>query len=92
MHQQNLQPRKYQKHEEKAIFLYPQSENQHLHSKGSSILHLIHLFERKTHMRYYIPLREKMPHAEKRPSALMIPLWIWLGVIALLVLVVLALR
>ena len=43
-------------------------------------------------MRYYIPLREKLPHVEKRPSALVIPLWVWLGLVALLVLMVLALR
>ena len=43
-------------------------------------------------MRYYIPMREKTPVEEKRPSALVIPLWVWLGLIALLVLVVLALR
>lgn len=43
-------------------------------------------------MRYYIPLREKTPREEKRPSALIIPLWVWLGLIAILVLMVLALR
>jgi hypothetical protein len=43
-------------------------------------------------MRYYVPLRKKAPLAEKRPSALVIPLWIWLGLVALLVLMVLALR
>ena len=43
-------------------------------------------------MRYYIPLRAKQPHEEKRPSALAIPLWVWLGAIALVGLVVLLLR
>lgn len=43
-------------------------------------------------MRYYLPLRTKAPHEEKRPSALIIPLWVWIGVVALLVLAVLALR
>jgi hypothetical protein len=43
-------------------------------------------------MRYYLPMREKTPREEKRPSALVIPLWFWLGLVALLVMVVLALR
>lgn len=43
-------------------------------------------------MRYYVSLRKKSPIEEKRPSALVIPLWIWLGLVALLVLMVLALR
>jgi hypothetical protein len=43
-------------------------------------------------MRYYIPIRTKMPHEEKRPSVLVVPLWVWLALIAMLVLVVLALR
>jgi hypothetical protein len=43
-------------------------------------------------MRYYIPLRAKQPHEEKRPSALVIPLWVWLSAIALVGLVVLLLR
>ena len=43
-------------------------------------------------MRYYIPIRTKMPHEEKRPSALVVPLWVWLALFAKLVLVVLALR
>lgn len=43
-------------------------------------------------MRYYIPTREKTQREEKRPSALVIPLWAWIGLLALLMLVVLALR
>jgi hypothetical protein len=43
-------------------------------------------------MRYYVPLRKKLPHEEKRPSALVIPLWAWLALVAVLLLVVLALR
>lgn len=43
-------------------------------------------------MRYYVPLHKKSPIEEKRPSALVIPLWVWLGLVGLLVLTVLALR
>ncbi|HEY0756591.1 MAG TPA: hypothetical protein VGD98_21745 [Ktedonobacteraceae bacterium] len=43
-------------------------------------------------MRYYVPLRQKLPHEEKRPSVFVVPLWVWLGMIALLGLLVLALR
>jgi|GraSoi_2013_60cm_1033757.scaffolds.fasta_scaffold19844_2 hypothetical protein len=43
-------------------------------------------------MRYYVPLRKKMPYEEKRPSALVIPLWAWIGLVAALMLLVLALR
>ncbi len=43
-------------------------------------------------MRYYVSLRKKKPDEEKRPSALVIPLWVWIGLVAALMLLVLALR
>jgi hypothetical protein len=45
-------------------------------------------------MRYYIPLRGQGENArtKNRPSALTIPLWVWLALIAIALLVVLALR
>lgn len=44
-------------------------------------------------MRHYVSLRKKKPYEEeKRPSALVIPLWAWIGLVAALMLLVLALR
>lgn len=43
-------------------------------------------------MRYYVPLREKkVPDKKPSPSQL-VPLWIWLAIIAVLMLFILALR
>lgn len=44
-------------------------------------------------MRYYLPLREKSLQGKKGPApSRMLPLWVWLAVIACLLLLVLALR
>jgi hypothetical protein len=43
-------------------------------------------------MRYSLPTRARTPREEKRPSALVIPLWVWIGLLALLMLLVMALR
>lgn len=48
--------------------------------------------ERETEMRYYLPLREKTLQGKNHPPSRAIPLWVWMVVIALLLLVVLALR
>lgn len=43
-------------------------------------------------MRYYLPLHEKNVQGKNHPPSQMIPLWVWMVAIALLILVVLALR
>ena len=43
-------------------------------------------------MRYYLPLREKQGQSKNPPPSQWIPLWVWMLAIALLLLIVLALR
>lgn len=43
-------------------------------------------------MRHYVSLQEKQSQSKNRPSALTIPLWVWVVLIAGCMLVVLALR
>jgi len=43
-------------------------------------------------MRYYLPLHEKNAQAKEHVPSRMFPLWVWLAVVAVLLLVVLALR
>jgi hypothetical protein len=44
------------------------------------------------HMRYYIPMREKNVKIEKNSTSFMPPLWVWIALLAFLMLVVIALR
>lgn len=43
-------------------------------------------------MRYYIPIRGKTLKEEKEATPFKIPLWVWLGMLIILMLVVIALR
>ena len=43
-------------------------------------------------MRYYLPLHEKQVESKNHVSSRMLPLWVWIVGIAVLMVVVLALR
>jgi hypothetical protein len=47
---------------------------------------------REKEMRYYLPLHEKNVQAKEHVPSRMFPLWVWLAVVAVLLLVVLAMR
>lgn len=62
-----------------------------IHFSASTVSLFVGL-EREKQMRYYLPLHEKNIQGKDHQPSRTIPLWVWIAVIALLLLVVLALR